>query len=101
MAPSQGSDTIRAELNAWYNALRPLKVDLVGDFAGKELFAIHGEALLLHCLSEARVDFTGMLPRDNLSSPDRYQDLVAVNMLPQTASSCSMPCTRSRASSKS
>lgn len=61
MAPSQGSDATRAELNAWYDALRPMKVDLVGDFAGKELFAIHGEALLLYCLIEARVDFTGVL----------------------------------------
>lgn len=59
MAPSQGPETTRTELNAWYDAIRPMKVDLVGDFAGKELFAIHGEALLLYCLSEARVDFTG------------------------------------------
>ncbi|ATY61484.1 DEAD DEAH box [Cordyceps militaris] len=43
------------ELLVWYQALRPLRVDLIGDFAGKELFAIHGEALLTHCLSEAKV----------------------------------------------
>lgn len=59
MAPSQGSDTTRTEINAWFDALRPMKVDLVGDFAGKELFAVHGEALLLHCLTDARVDLTG------------------------------------------
>lgn len=59
MAPSQGSDTARTEINAWFDALRPMKVDLVGDFAGKELFAVHGEALLLHCLTDARVDLTG------------------------------------------
>ncbi|XP_044717417.1 putative dead deah box helicase protein [Hirsutella rhossiliensis] len=47
-----------AELRAWYQAISPLRVDLVGDFAGKELFAIHGDSLLLHCLTEARVDFT-------------------------------------------
>ncbi|CAN8104160.1 unnamed protein product [Discula destructiva] len=56
MAPSQGTDAARTELSAWYDALRPLNVDLVGDFAGKELFGIHGEALLLHCLTEACVD---------------------------------------------
>lgn len=61
MAPSQGTAGVRAELNAWYDTLRPLNVDLVGDFAGKELFAIHGEALLLHCLSESHVDLKGML----------------------------------------
>lgn len=59
MAPSQGPDVARTELNAWFDALRPRKLDLVGDFAGKELFAVHGEALLLHCLIDARVDLTG------------------------------------------
>ncbi|KAM4058822.1 DEAD/DEAH box helicase [Hirsutella rhossiliensis] len=34
-----------AELRAWYQAISPLRVDLVGDFAGKELFAIHGDSL--------------------------------------------------------
>lgn len=41
----------------WREALRPLTVDIVGDFAGEELFAIHGEALLLHCIRTARVDY--------------------------------------------
>jgi hypothetical protein len=41
----------------WYTDLRPLTVDIVGDFAGRELFLIHGEALMRHCLVEARVDF--------------------------------------------
>lgn len=45
------------QLDEWYDSLDPLKVDLVGDFAGKELFAIHGEALMLHCISQAQVDF--------------------------------------------
>ncbi|KAK4465798.1 hypothetical protein QBC42DRAFT_167955 [Cladorrhinum samala] len=36
--------------------LNPLRVDIVGDFAGKGLFAIHGEALLQHCLEQAKVD---------------------------------------------
>lgn len=45
------------QLEVWYGSLNPLKVDLVGDFAGKELFAIHGEALMLHCIAQARVDF--------------------------------------------
>ncbi|KAM3565682.1 hypothetical protein ARSEF4850_001282 [Beauveria asiatica] len=45
------------KLFAWYQALRPLRVDLIGDFAGKELFAIHGEALLTHCISKARISY--------------------------------------------
>jgi hypothetical protein len=34
-------------------------VDIVGDFAGKELFGIHGEALIAHCLPKANVDYDG------------------------------------------
>lgn len=41
---------------AWYKLLHPLSVDLVGDFAGKELFAIHGDALMLYCITNAKVD---------------------------------------------
>ncbi|GKU11604.1 unnamed protein product, partial [Fusarium langsethiae] len=41
----------------WYKDLQPLTVDIVGDFAGRELFLIHGEALIQYCLIEARVDF--------------------------------------------
>lgn len=55
MASSEGA---RADVDAWYESLSPIKVDLVGDFAGKELFAIHGDALMLHCIHDARVDLT-------------------------------------------
>lgn len=48
-----------APLLAWYQALTPLPVDIIGDFAGKELFAIHGEALLAYCISEAKVHYQG------------------------------------------
>jgi hypothetical protein len=51
----------RLELLRWHQAISPLKVDIVGEFAGKELFAIHGEAMLAHCVREAKVDFDGML----------------------------------------
>ena len=41
----------------WYKTINPLKADIVGDFAGKELFAIHGEAMVAHCIRKAKVDF--------------------------------------------
>ncbi|KAJ3492609.1 hypothetical protein NLG97_g5275 [Lecanicillium saksenae] len=47
----------KKRLLAWYQALKPLHVDIIGDFAGKELFAIHGEALLFHCISEADIGY--------------------------------------------
>ncbi|KAM0285639.1 hypothetical protein ACHAQH_001345 [Verticillium albo-atrum] len=44
-------------LRLWYTNLLPRTVDIVGDFAGKELFVIHGEGLLRYCITEAKVDF--------------------------------------------
>ncbi|KAJ0305409.1 hypothetical protein Brms1b_010819 [Colletotrichum noveboracense] len=46
-----------AALKSWKSSLSPLRVDIVGDFAGKELFAIHGESLVAHCVAQAKVDF--------------------------------------------
>ncbi|TLD21429.1 hypothetical protein PspLS_09123 [Pyricularia sp. CBS 133598] len=44
-------------LRDWYTERSGLRVDLVGDFAGKELFAIHGEVLMAHCISQAKVNY--------------------------------------------
>ncbi|KAL6415151.1 hypothetical protein AUP68_01696 [Ilyonectria robusta] len=43
----------------WYSAQQTIKVDIVGDFAGGEPFAIHGESLIKYCLEQSRVDFDG------------------------------------------
>ncbi|KAJ4265390.1 hypothetical protein NW762_004678 [Fusarium torreyae] len=51
-------DSIKA-LQDWYLEQRPLTVDIVGDFAGRELFVINGESLMRYCLAEAKVDFDG------------------------------------------
>jgi hypothetical protein len=45
------------EFSRWRASLYPVQVDIVGDFAGRGLFAIHGEALLTYCLEDSRVDF--------------------------------------------
>jgi hypothetical protein len=47
------------KLRDWYESLSPLTVDIVGDFAGRELFVIHGESLIRYCLTEAKVDLDG------------------------------------------
>lgn len=49
------------DLTSWFSTLRPLRVDIVGDFAGDELFIIHGESLIRHCLADYKVDFDGKL----------------------------------------
>ena len=38
--------------------MAPRTVDLVGDFAGDELFMIDGDALLLQCFSNEKLDFS-------------------------------------------
>lgn len=54
---SSGEHTDPETLRLWYTNLLPRTVDIVGDFAGRELFVIHGEGLLRHCITEAKVDF--------------------------------------------
>lgn len=41
-----------------YNSLYSRTVDLISDYAGRELFLIHGESLLLECLSDETLDFS-------------------------------------------
>lgn len=58
------------DFGQWRASLNPIRVDIVGDFAGRGLFAIHGEAMLTHFLGHARVDFdcefTSSRPDDKL-----------------------------------
>lgn len=44
----------------WYDSTRPMYIDLVGDYAGKELFLIDGDSLLRVCFEDERIDFDGM-----------------------------------------
>lgn len=48
-----------ARLLAWYAKVPNRRVDLVGDYAGNELFLIEGDSLLLHCFSTSKVDLDG------------------------------------------
>lgn len=56
MAFSVGDCETQDAASAWYKSTIPLRVDLVGDLAGKELFVIHGDALMLYCITRANVD---------------------------------------------
>ena len=48
----------------WYDTSRPLFIDLVGDYAGKELFLVEGDSMLRECFADERIDFQGTyLPR--------------------------------------
>lgn len=46
-------------LDQWYQTLSSRRVDLVGDYAGTELFLIDGNSLLLQAFSDPLLDFQG------------------------------------------
>lgn len=56
---SMSETTADDAILAWYDKLRPIFIDLVGDYAGKELFMIEGDSLLRHCFTDERIDFDG------------------------------------------
>ena len=66
------------EFEEWRASLNPLVVDVVGDFAGRGVFAIHGEALITHCLTNARVyldcEYSSPAPRPSVSFSRRPAD---------------------------
>ncbi|EPS44374.1 hypothetical protein H072_1644 [Dactylellina haptotyla CBS 200.50] len=47
-----------AHISSWYGGLRPLFLDLVGDYAGEELFFIEGDSLCLHVFGDTRIEIT-------------------------------------------
>lgn len=49
----------------WYENVFTRVVDLVGDYAGKELFLVEGDSLLLKCFKDKRLDFNGKLKSKN------------------------------------
>lgn len=61
-----GSDSDEVEhgnpMLSWYDRTRPMWIDLVGDYAGKELFLIEGDSLLRECFEDERIDFEGNHP---------------------------------------
>ncbi|RKF73532.1 putative helicase [Golovinomyces cichoracearum] len=42
---------------SWYNKTQKISLDLVGDYAGQELFLIEGDSLLYYCFKDKRIDF--------------------------------------------
>lgn len=47
------------ELLDWYLGLENRTLDLVGDYAGNELFLLEGDSLLLQCFEDIRIDIEG------------------------------------------
>ena len=49
-----------SRLMDWYGKLPSRRVDLVGDYAGQELFIVEGDGLLLRCFDDPALDFASM-----------------------------------------
>lgn len=54
---SNGSSKPQNALFEWYARIYSRRVDIVGDYAGNELFLVDGDSLLLHCFSDEHIDF--------------------------------------------
>jgi hypothetical protein len=61
MALPTDQDHVRGteSITNWYDCCRPMWIDLVGDYAGKELFLVEGDSLLRECFEDERIDFQG------------------------------------------
>jgi hypothetical protein len=69
MAGTVDQDALRGthSILNWYDSTRPMFIDLVGDYAGKELFLVEGDSLLRECFEDERIDFRGKIPTRHLS----------------------------------
>lgn len=63
------ADASTTSVLSWYDARTPRILDLVGDYAGKELFLVEGDSLLRACFEDGRIDFEGKLPRAHRTPP--------------------------------
>jgi hypothetical protein len=48
-----------ALLERWHDLIHTYTVNLIGDYAGNELFLLEGDSLLLHCFGDEAIDFDG------------------------------------------
>ena len=53
---SETSETVSPVLE-WYSKLYSRRVDIVGDYAGNELFLVEGDSILLDCFDNGQIDF--------------------------------------------
>lgn len=54
---NESSPEISTDIPTAYSQLSTRRVDLIGDYAGNELFLIEGDSLLLHCFSDPKLDY--------------------------------------------
>lgn len=58
-------ESMDAQIQTWYQSLRTQSLDLVGDYAGNELFLIEGDSLLLQCFGDPKIELEGRFCRNS------------------------------------
>ena len=53
-------ETTGKSLKQWHASLKRVRLDVIGDFAGSELFMIDGNSLLRHVLADELIDMNGL-----------------------------------------
>jgi hypothetical protein len=53
-----GSQTEENDVLNWYKSIFSRRVDLVGDYAGSEIFLLEFDSLLLQCFSNPKLNFS-------------------------------------------
>lgn len=59
MGSEEDREHAGSQIISWYDSTRPRFIDLVGDYAGQELFLIEGDGLLREAFGDERLDFSG------------------------------------------
>lgn len=57
LSEDEGGDDRDSKILSGYRHLQSRRVDLVGDYAGDELFLIEGDSMLLRCFDDDKLDF--------------------------------------------
>lgn len=60
LSSPEARETAGAKIISWYDSTNPRFVDLVGDYAGQELFLVEGDGLLREAFGDERLDFSCM-----------------------------------------
>ena len=52
-----GRNSEKDAVLTWYKSISSRRVDLIGDYAGSEIFLVEFDSLLLQCFSNPKLNF--------------------------------------------
>ena len=54
---TMGRNSEKDAVLTWYKSISSRRVDLIGDYAGSEIFLVEFDSLLLQCFSNLKLNF--------------------------------------------